>query len=71
MEFLFLLFFLRGFGRWKFNIVFLKDFVFRDLVVGFWIYWRIRKLFFYFLFEWWDRGKERIKGFVIRFCSKK
>lgn len=71
MESLLPLPFSRGPGRWKLNIAFLKDSAFRDLVVGFWTYWRTRKLSFHSLLEWWDRGKERIKGLAIRFCSKK
>lgn len=61
----------RGPGRWKLNIVILKDPVFRQSVEEFWIYWRTRKLSFRSLLDWWDRGKEKIKGLAVCFCSEK
>lgn len=61
----------RGPGRWKLNIAVLKDPAFLDSVKEFWAYWRTRKLFFLSLLEWWDVGKEKVKGLAIRFCSAK
>lgn len=33
--------------------------------------WKLRKASFPSLPHWWDRGKERIKGLAIKFCSAK
>lgn len=49
----------------------MKDPVFRHSVEEFWISWQTRKLSFRSLLDWWDRGKEKIKGLAVRFCSEK
>ena len=57
-------------GRWKLNTAILRDSAFVDAVTRFWAFWKTRKACFCSLSQWWDRGKERVKGLAIRFCSK-
>ena len=61
----------RGPGRWKLNISFLKDNAFKTLVSGFWAEWKTKKWSFNSIQEWWDRGKEKLKGLAIQFGSSK
>ena len=51
-------------GKWKLNTTILKDSAFVDAVTSFWVYWRTRKASFRSLSQWWDRGKERVKGLL-------
>ena len=59
----------RGPGRWKLNVSILRDPVFFQAVSDFWASWRLRKPSFPSLQQWWDRGKEHLKGFAVRHCS--
>ena len=59
----------RGPGRWKLNVSILQDPSFRSLIVDFWSFWRQRRQSFSSIQEWWERGKSRIKGLAISFCS--
>ena len=61
----------RGPGRWKLNQSILRDPAFVSLVESFWASWRQRKRSFQSIQLWWDRGKERLKGLAISFCSQK
>ena len=42
-----------------------------SLVESFGVSWRQRKRSFRSIQLWWDRGKERLKGLAISFCSKR
>jgi len=61
----------RGPGRWKFNLSVLSDENFVSIIKDFWVSWRLCKESFDSLQSWWDRGKERLKGIIIDFCSCK
>lgn len=61
----------RGPGKWKLNTSILTDEDFVLAIKDFWVSWRLRKRSFPSLQSWWDRGKERVKGIVINFCSRK
>ena len=61
----------RGPGRWKLNTSTLRDPSFRSLIVDFWSFWKQSKRFIRSIQEWWDKGKGRIKGLAIAFCSEK
>ena len=58
----------RGPGRWKFNVSLLKDTAFVREVETFWAFWTRRKPSSS-LQSWWDKGKKRLKGIAIRFCT--
>ena len=60
----------RGPGKWKLNISILKDDVFISDVKTFWSKWKLRKLCFTSLQNWWDSGKSKIKGIAINHCVK-
>ena len=61
----------RGPGRWKLNASTLRDPSFRKVIVDFWAIWKQHKRSFGSIQEWWDKGKSRIKGLAINFCSNK
>ena len=61
----------RGPGRWKLNASILSDDAFVLKFKAFWSSWRLRKNSFGSLLDWWDRGKDKIKGLVINFCAGK
>ena len=60
----------RGPGRWKFNTSILSDDAFLSAVKTC-LSWCPRKNSFGSLQDWWDRGKDKIKGLVIDFCVRK
>ena len=60
----------RGPGRWIFNVSLLADSDFGEVVKCFWRSWQACKLSFNSIQEWWDRGKEKLKGLAIRFSSE-
>ena len=53
-----------GPGRWILNISILSDADFVSSIRVFWSAWKLKKSSFPSVSEWWDRGKERIKGIV-------
>ena len=57
----------RGPGCCKFNASILSDEAFVTSFKTFWSCWHLCKNSFGSLLEWWDRGKEKIKGLVISF----
>lgn len=61
----------RGPGRWKLNCSVLSDEALRLAIRDFWVSWRTRKNAFASLQRWWDLGKEKIKGIIIRHCTLK
>ena len=61
----------RGPGRWKLNSSILRDLDFSSNIESFWASWRRRKKDFRSIQLWWDRGKDRLKGLAIAFCSRK
>lgn len=60
-----------GPGRWILNTSILLDADFCSSIRDFWCFWKLRKSSFPSLAQWWDRGKERIKGIIIKFCSER
>ena len=61
----------RGPGRWKLNSSILRDPDFSSIIESFWASWRRRKRDLRSIQLWWDRGRERLKGLAIAFCSQK
>ena len=61
----------RGPGRWILNTSILSDAGFVPSFHVFWRFWKLKKNAFSSLSDWWDRGKERIKGIAIEFCNSK
>ena len=61
----------RGPGRRKLNSSILRDLDFSSNIESFWTSWRRRKKDFRSIQLWWDRGKDRLKGLAIAFCSRK
>ena len=61
----------QGPGRRKFNTSILSDDTFVSAVKTFWLSWRPRKNSFGSLQDWWDCGKDKIKGLVIDFCARR
>jgi len=61
----------QGPGRWILNVSVLKDEDFKQIIMVFRRNWQARKASFSSLLKWWDRGKEKIKGLAIDFCSRR
>lgn len=61
----------RGPGRWKLNCSVLLDEALGLAIRTFWASWRTRKGTFSSLQLWWDLGKEKIKGIIIKHCTQK
>ena len=61
----------RGPGRWKLNCSVLSDEALRLAISDFWASWSACKNAFVSLQRWWDLGKEKIKGIIIRHCALK
>ena len=57
--------------RGKLNSSILRDLHFSSNIESFWPSWRRRKKDFRSIQLWWDRGKDRLKGLAIAFCSRK
>jgi len=53
------------------NTAILSDAVFISSIDDFWQAWKLKKSAFPSMSEWWDWGKERIKGIAITFCNTK
>ena len=60
-----------GPGQWLLNVSILKDENFKQAIAVFWHNWQAPKASFSSLLEWWDRGKDTIKGLAIDFCSRR
>ena len=61
----------RGPGRWVLNTSLLSDVDFTKVVTDFWVSWQSCKHSYVSLQRWWDRGKDRLKGIIIRFSRER
>ena len=57
-----------GSGYWKLNESLLENEKYVKLIKNFWSSWQTRKREFEIL-EWWDIGKDKIKGITINFSK--
>ncbi|PFX29488.1 Transposon TX1 uncharacterized 149 kDa protein [Stylophora pistillata] len=60
-----------GPGLWKLNTVILKESEYVQLVTDFWRTWQGSKTVLTSLRNWWEDGKNRLKGLTINYCTSR